>query len=66
MIAIKNSRPAILAMLVLYVCSSHAADTILYNVRIVTVDADFTIAEAVAISDGRILQVGGITVFEQR
>ncbi len=58
MIAIKNSRPAILVMLVLYVCSSHAADTILYNARIVTVDADFTIAEAVAISDGRILQVG--------
>lgn len=62
----KKSRPAILVMLVLYVCSSHAADIILYNVRIVTVDADFTIAEAVAISDGRILQVGGITVFERR
>ena len=58
MIAMNKSRPAILMMLVLYVCSSHAADTILYNDRIVTVDADFTIAEAVAISDGRILQVG--------
>ena len=58
MIANKNSRPAILVMLVLYVCSSQAADTILYNARIVTVDADFTIAQAVAISDGRILQVG--------
>ncbi len=56
MIAIKNSRPAILVMLVLYVRSSHAADTILYTAKIVTVDADFTIAEAVAISDGHYWQ----------
>jgi predicted amidohydrolase YtcJ len=35
-----------------------AADTILYNGKIVTIDSNFTIAEAVAIADGRILQVG--------
>ena len=46
-------------MLLLCACGSHAADTILYNAKIVTVDGDFSIAEAVAIDDGRILKVGG-------
>lgn len=34
------------------------ADLILINGRIITVDKDFSIAEAVAVRDGRILQVG--------
>jgi len=34
------------------------ADTILYNGNIITVDSDFTIAEAVAIAGGKILRVG--------
>ena len=34
------------------------ADTILYNGKVVTVDANFSIAEAVAIKDGRIVDVG--------
>lgn len=35
------------------------ADLILYNGRVVTVDAAFTVAQAVAIRDGRLLRVGG-------
>jgi len=34
------------------------ADTILYNGKIITVDQDFSIADSVAIKDGRILAVG--------
>ena len=34
------------------------ADTILFNGKVVTVDADFSIAEAIAIKDGKILDVG--------
>ncbi len=34
-----------------------AADTILYNAKIVTVDEDFSIAQAVAIKDGRLVEV---------
>ena len=36
-----------------------APDTILLNGKIVTVDADFTIVEAIAIKDGRFVGVGG-------
>jgi predicted amidohydrolase YtcJ len=35
-------------------------DTILYNGKIVTVDDDFTVAEAVAIRNRRFLKVGSI------
>ena len=49
---------SILVFLFFWVSHSFAADTILYNGKIVTVDEDFAIAEAVAIADGRILQVG--------
>ena len=34
------------------------ADTILFNGKVVTVDADFSIAEAIAIKDGKLLDVG--------
>ncbi|MGE4657815.1 MAG: amidohydrolase family protein, partial [Gammaproteobacteria bacterium] len=45
---------------ILFFCANYgfAADSILYNGKIVTVDEGFSIAEAVAIEDGRILQVG--------
>src|SRR3990172_5444336 len=36
----------------------HYADTVLYNGKILTADAKFTIAEAVAIRDGKFLAVG--------
>ena len=35
-----------------------APDTVLYNAKIVTVDEDFSIAQAVAIKNGRIVEVG--------
>ena len=35
-----------------------APDTILYNAKIVTVDEDFSIAQALAIKDGRLVAVG--------
>ena len=49
---------SILAGLILWVAHSYAADLILYNGNIITVDEKFSIAQAVAIADGRILQVG--------
>lgn len=33
-------------------------DLILYNARVYTVDADFTLAEAFAVQDGKFLEVG--------
>jgi predicted amidohydrolase YtcJ len=39
--------------------SKGPCDTVLYNGRVVTVDNDFSIAEAVAIQDGKFLKVGG-------
>jgi predicted amidohydrolase YtcJ len=49
---------SIVAILFLVAGNSFAADTILYNGKIVTVDESFSITEAVAIADGRIIQVG--------
>lgn len=37
------------------------ADTVLYNGQVLTVDANFTVAEAVAIRDGKVLDVGSDT-----
>src|SRR3954463_5097587 len=37
---------------------STSADLILHNGRIVTVDKDFAIKEAIAIKDGRVLEMG--------
>lgn len=39
-------------------CNSKKADLIVYNARVYTVDEDFTVAEAFAILDGKILAVG--------
>ncbi len=36
----------------------HYADTIFYNGKVLTVDENFTVAEAVAVRDGKILAVG--------
>lgn len=35
------------------------ADLVLFNGKVLTVDAEFTVAEAVAVRDGRVLAVGG-------
>lgn len=50
---------SVVTLLFLGVCNSYATDIVLYNGKIVTVDDDFTIAEAVAITDGKIVWVGG-------
>ena len=39
-------------------CARQEADLIIHNAKIVTVDNDFSIAEAAAVKDGKILQVG--------
>ena len=50
------------AVLYISICSVTAAanppDTIFYNGKILTVDPQFSVAEAIAISDGRIVAVG--------
>ena len=50
------------AVLCISICSVTAAanppDTIFYNGKILTVDPQFSVAEAIAISDGRIVAVG--------
>lgn len=38
--------------------ASKGADTILYNGKVITVDKDFSIVQAIAIRDGRILETG--------
>lgn len=58
MTMIKYSRLLVFFALFAFVCNSNAADTILYNARIITVDDDFTVAEAVAIAGNRIVKVG--------
>ncbi|MDH3208727.1 MAG: amidohydrolase [Gemmatimonadota bacterium] len=48
------------ALMALAACGSpEPADLVLHNGKIVTVDADFSIQEAVAVRDGRIIEVGG-------
>ncbi|MCY3750622.1 MAG: amidohydrolase [Gammaproteobacteria bacterium] len=39
-------------------CARQEADLIIHNAKIVTVDNDFSIAEAAAVKDGKFLQVG--------
>lgn len=36
----------------------HYADTVLYNGKVITVDKDFTVAQGIAIRDGKILAIG--------
>jgi predicted amidohydrolase YtcJ len=49
----------ILTILVLMLsCNSKKADLIVYNARVYTVDSNFSITEAFAIRDGKILDVG--------
>jgi len=58
------NRLAIAALLLLAACASGPsappgpADTIIHHAMVITVDKDFSIAEAVAIKDGRIVAVG--------
>lgn len=48
------------ALMALAACGSpEPADLVLHNGKIVTVDADFSIQEAVAVRHGRIIEVGG-------
>ena len=35
----------------------HYADTVLYNGKVLTVDKDFTVAQGIAIRDGKVLAV---------
>ena len=46
------------ALVTLAACNSNNADLIVYNARIYTVDSSFSIAEAMAVKDGKILAVG--------
>jgi predicted amidohydrolase YtcJ len=51
-------RLILLAYFCLAASTSLAADIILYNGNVVTVDKKFRVAEAIAIADGRIVEVG--------
>ncbi len=50
------------AFLCVFICSVNAAtnppDTVFFNGKILTVDPQFSVAEAIAVSDGRIIAVG--------
>ena len=52
--------PAILSFFLLAAsaASAETADTVLYNGKIVTVDKDFSVREAIAIAHGRVLATG--------
>src|SRR6201985_3699114 len=45
-------------LLVATAASADTADTVLYNGKVVTVDKDFSVREAIAISHGRVLATG--------
>ncbi|MBV9461524.1 MAG: amidohydrolase [Bradyrhizobium sp.] len=49
---------AVLASLWLTPASAQTADTVLFNGKIVTVDRDFSIREAIAVANGRVLATG--------
>src|SRR5215813_13804138 len=55
-------RPALAALFALTFLSSPAsaqtADTVLFNGKVVTVDRDFSVREAIAVSSGRVLATG--------
>jgi len=55
-------RPALAALLTSLLlataASAQTADTVLFNGKVVTVDKDFSVREAVAISHDRILATG--------
>ena len=48
----------VMSFVLLFTCGGFASDRILYNGKIITVNADFEIAQAIAIRDGRIFSVG--------
>src|SRR5689334_17486218 len=58
-----NMRPALAAALALTLAaispaSAQSADTVLFGGKILTVDRDFSVREAIAIADGRVLETG--------
>src|SRR6201996_6460788 len=53
--------PAILFLLAASAASAETADTVLYNGKIVTVDKDFSVREAIALRAGRVLATGTTT-----
>jgi hypothetical protein len=53
--------PAILFLLATSAAAAETADTVLYNGKVVTVDKDFSVREAIAIGHGRVLATGTTT-----
>ena len=46
--------------------SAQGVDTVLFNGKVMTVDADFSVREALAIADGKVFSVGAFTVQNAR
>lgn len=56
-----------IAILFFYSCSSlQKADQLVYNATIYTVDANFNIAEAMVVKDGKILETGKLSELEKK
>src|ERR1041385_2801399 len=58
-----NMRPALAAIAALALAAAspalaQTADTVLFNGKVVTVDREFSVREAIAIADGRVLATG--------
>jgi predicted amidohydrolase YtcJ len=49
---------AIVATLLAAPASAQTADTVLFNGKVVTVDTDFSIREAIVVANGRVLATG--------
>jgi len=62
-------RPALAALLLALpfatAASAETADTILFNGKVVTVDKDFSVREAIAISSGRVLATGSSSAMKK-
>ncbi|TCC94375.1 amidohydrolase [Pedobacter frigiditerrae] len=54
----KRILPLFALLVILFGCGKPQADLIIYNAKIYTVNAQFDIAEAMAVKDGKILSVG--------
>src|SRR3954464_1730795 len=61
-------RPALAALFTVLLASAAAAqtaDTVLFNGKVVTVDKDFSVREAIAIANGKVLATGASTAMKK-
>ncbi len=61
-----NLLMTLVVTLLVSACSQEKADLLVYNAKIYTVDSSFTVAEAMAIKDGKIVETGSTATLSDR